>query len=198
MGDTEKGSSGDGWIYVIVILIPCVISFVIVVYCIRSCMCVRKDYIRKKDYDAFLFYDQKSDRVFALDMLCELEEKCKLKLCDPMRNFRSGFQTNWNVTNAIESSNNALIIISSEEFFNSERCRNVFDKCKNKNKKDSLFKLVIIWAESDDLTNVSQERIKIMSKRQIHLEHDDPNLCQKLYTNLTILRSRKSKKAKKN
>ena len=130
-------------------------------------------------------------------MLREFEKKYKLKLCYPPRNFRTGFQLNWNVSNSIEKSNNALIIISSDEFFKSERCRNVFEQCQKENKKDSAFKLVLILAESEDLISTSKEQAKTASKRQIYLERDDPKLYQKLIKNLTLTKSNKSYMSRK-
>ena len=193
---TEKAPTVKIWVYVIICAVIAGNIFLGIPGCIY-CRKKRKDEKRKKDYDALLFYDQMSDRVFALKMLRELEEKYKLKLCDPPRDFRTAFQTSWNVKNAIKTSYNGLIVISSPEFFNSERCQNALEQCRNENKKDPTFKLVVILAESKHLTSTLKKQIQIFPKKQIYLEKNDSNLCGKIYENFNMKKARKSKRGQK-
>ena len=105
-------------------------------------------FTRIEKYDAFVCYDyNKVDEDFAENRIkMELEEKCDppFKLCLHRRDFKAAWDIMWNIRNAIQNSNSAIIVMS-QEFVNSSWCKEEFEQCYMEHMKDPAFKIFVIY-----------------------------------------------------
>ena len=98
-------------------------------------------------FDAFVLYHFDTDNDFVINSLIpELEEARNLKLNIHSRNFQPGRNIDENIEDAIESSNNAIILVSAG-FTTSKWCADEFTHCYIEHIEDPSFKLFIIMME---------------------------------------------------
>ena len=111
---------------------------------------------RKREFDAFVLYHFDSDDEFVVDQLLpELEENRGFKLCIHSRNFTPGRDIKDNIEEAIEESNSAIIVMS-QGFVDSMRCKEEFTHSYIENMKDPTFNLFVIMMQPEDSSvNVS-------------------------------------------
>ena len=96
---------------------------------------------RNRQYDAFVIYHFDSDDGFVVNnILPELEEIRKFRLCIASRNFSLGCDIKDNIEKSINNSNSAIIIMS-QGFVDSMWCREEFVDCYIENMKDAAFNL---------------------------------------------------------
>ena len=137
---------------------------------------------RSRDFDAFVCYNFDEDNLFVFNsILPELEEKCvpPLKLLIHDRDFVPGKDISVNISNAINSCNSAIIVMS-QGFINSPRCREEFAKCSAENESDSAFKLFVILMEDINVLRNVPDSIGIFFKQKTFLKKDDPKVFQKI------------------
>ena len=138
---------------------------------------------RGKKYDAFVCYEYNPvDQGFAEDTITmELEEKCdpSFKLCLHRRDFKAAWDIMWNIRNAIQNSNSAIIVMS-QEYVDSLWCKEEFEQCYMEHMKDSAFRLFVIMMQPvEDLKNTS-EYMKSFFTYKTYLERGDPELFRKI------------------
>ena len=84
------------------------------------------------------------------------------------RDFTPGRDISINIHNAINNCNSAIIVMS-QGFVDSPRCREEFTKCLAKSEDDPAFKLfVILMEENNTLVNVL-ENMKLFCKEKTYL-----------------------------
>ena len=192
---TENTQSGNESTLV-AILVP---LFSVVLLCtIGVCACII--YLRRKmklriryrqmEYDAFLCCNFDTDQEVALNILEELEGRYQLKFLIRFRDFQSGSKTVDNIHKAIESSNQAIVLLSCG-FLNSVLCMEDLNLCLIEQLKDPSFRVVMILTE-DEITlfdgifnKMSQnhgvvDRIRSYLCNHTYLESNDPYLHEKL------------------
>ena len=135
---------------------------------------------RKREFDAFVLYHFDTDNNFVVNSLIpELEEARHLKLNIHSRNFQPGRYIEENIEDAIESSNNAIILVSAG-FTTSRWGTDEFTHCYIEHIEDPSFKLFIIMMEAvEDLKNLTPNMKKLFAT-QTYLKYDDPQLFSKL------------------
>ena len=135
---------------------------------------------RNRKFDTFVLYHFDTDNAFVINSLIpELEETNHLSLNIHSRNFQPGRNIDENIEDAIESSNNAIILMSSG-FTSSRWCADEFTHCYIEHIEDPSFKLFIIMMESvRDLPDLTPNMKKLFAE-QTYLEGDDPELFTKL------------------
>ena len=95
---------------------------------------------------------------------------------------------NDNIKEAIEGSNNAIIIMS-QGFVDSVWCKEEFKHCYRENMKDAAFNLFVIMMQpADTLVNISND-MKIFFETKTYLDVNDPELFTKLATHLDKARN---------
>ena len=193
------------------IVIPLLIAlfFVFIITCIaRRCVCrgkkspIARRYVNRKnekeslllkrnrEYDAFVCYNFDEDRHFVFDsILPELEDNHDppLKMFIHDRDFTPGREITVNICNAINNCNRAIIVMS-QGFIDSPRCREEFTKCLAESEDDHAFKLfIIVMEEVNILVNVP-ENMNIFFKEKTYLKKDDSNLFEKIGNQLSLIR----------
>ena len=177
-----------------------VIPLLIVPFCIliithiaRGYVCRRKELLllkRNREYDAFVCYNFDEDHDFVFDsILPELEENHHrpLKLLIHDRDFTPGREISINIYNAINNCNSAIILMS-QGFVDSPRCKEEFTKCLAESEEDPAFKLfIIMMTEIDTLDNVP-ENMKMFFREKTYLKRDDPELFEKIANHLKLMR----------
>ena len=103
------------------------------------------------------------------------------------RDFTPGRDISINIQNAINNCNSAIIVMS-QGFVDSPRCREEFTKCLAESRDDPAFKLfVILKGENNTLVNVP-ENMKLFCKEKTYLKRDDPELFKKIGNHLKLMR----------
>ena len=177
-----------------------VIPLLIVPFCIliiskvvKRYACRRKNLLllkRKREYDAFVCYNFDKDNDFVFDsILPELEENHHrpLKLLIHDRDFTPGREISINIHNAINSCNSAIIVMS-QGFIDSQRCREEFTKCLAESEEDPAFKLFVIVMEKVDTLDNVPENMKMFFREKTYLKSDDPKLFPKIGKHLKLMR----------
>ena len=145
---------------------------------------------RNREYDAFVCYNFDEDRNFVFEsILTELEDKQepKLKMFIHDRDFIPGRDITINICNAIENCNSAIIVMS-QGFIDSPRCREEFTRCLAESDRDAAFELfVILMQEVGALTNVP-ENMNIFFGKRTYLKRNDPKLFERIADHLTLMR----------
>ena len=145
---------------------------------------------RNREYDAFFCYNFDEDFDFVSDsILPELEEKHDppFKMFIHDRDFIPGRDITINICNAIENCNSTIIVIS-QEFVDSPRCREEFIKCLAENDRDAAFELfVILMQEVQTLINVP-ENMKLFFGKRTYLKNTDLKLFKRIADHLTLMR----------
>ena len=191
-GKTEKGSTLN--------LLSIVIPLLIVSLCIfitahigRRYVCRRKKLLllkRNREYDAFVCYNFDEDHQFVFNsILPELEEKLDppLKMFIHDRDFTPGQEISINIHNAINSCNSAIIVMS-QGFVDSPRCREEFSKCLAESEEDPAFKLFIITMEEvNSMANVP-ENMQGFFEEKTYIKKDDPKVFEKIGNHLKLMR----------
>ena len=146
---------------------------------------------RYREFDAFVLYHFDTDDHFVMnDLLPELEETRDFKLCFHSRDFTPGRDIKYNIEEAIEA-NNSAIIIMSQGFVDSMWCKEEFTHCYIENMKDPAFNLFVIMMQpADTLVNISNY-MKTSFTKKTYLQVDDPELFTKLATHLDNARPSK-------
>ena len=153
-------------------------------------ICWRKIRKRNRQYDAFLFYNFDTDYEKAQNILDEMERKYQLKLGKQTRDFSRDWDILENIHNAINGSNNAIVMLSCG-FLESIWCREEMDLCLTEQLKDPSFKVVMILTEDvNTLLKVLSDkksqnprlfaRIRSHLRRYTYLQFNDLNLHEKL------------------
>ena len=175
----------DPLITVLPVLI--ILSLIFIIICIlKRHVCVRKSFQRHfkrvKQYDAFVCYDYNDrDQEFAEKTITlELEEKCDppFKLCLHRRDFKAAWDIMWNIRNAIQNSNSAIIVMS-QEYVNSLWCKEEFEQCYMEHLKDPAFKLFVIMLQPIGELDGTSEYMKSFFANKTYLERNDPTLFKK-------------------
>ena len=138
---------------------------------------------RHKDYDAFVCYSyETTDANFAEKTIrVELEENIEpaLKLCIHRRDFLAAWDTMWNINNAIQNSNSAIIVMS-QDYVSSLWCKEEFEQCYMEHMKDPAFKLfVILMQPSETLENTSLYMDSFFAHKT-YLDVNDSKLFKKI------------------
>ena len=165
----------------------------IIICIIMKHTCQRKKLLkRNREYDSFVCYNFDEDKDFLFNsILPELEEHHDppLKMFIHDRDFIPGKEISINIHNAISNCNSAIIVMS-QGFIDSPRCREEFTKCLAEKEEDPAFKLFIIMMDKvDALINVPQD-MQVFFKRTTYLKHDDPKLFEKIGNHLDLMRER--------
>ena len=178
------------------IVIPLLIApfcIFIITYIVRRYVCRGKELLllkRNREYDAFVCYNFDEDHLFIFgSILPELEDNHDppLKMFIHDRDFTPGQEITVNIRNAINNCNSAIIVMS-QGFIDSPRCREEFTKCLTESEEDPAFKLfIILMEEVDTLINIP-ENMQIFFKEKTYLKKDDPNLFEKIGNNLWLIR----------
>ena len=135
---------------------------------------------RNRTFDAFVVYHFDTDSDFVVDSLIpELKEARQLKLHIHSQDFQPGRNIEENIEEAIKSSNNAIVLVSTG-FINSRWCMNEFSHCYIEHVEDPSFKLLVIMMEPGvNLTDLPPNMKKLVTE-QTYLELTDPELFTKL------------------
>ena len=143
---------------------------------------------RNSFFDAFVLFHFDSNNSFILDQLVpELEEKRKFRLCVHSRNFIPGRDIKDNIEDAIQLSSSAIIIMS-QGFVDSPWCKEEFTHCYIENMNDDSFNLFVIMMQpADTLVNISNY-MKIFFANKTYLDVNDPELFPRLATQLENIR----------
>ena len=180
------------------IVIPLVIAlfFVFIITCIARRYAYRKKekksllLKRNREYDVFVCYNFDEDHHFVFDsILPELEDNHDppLKMFIHDRDFTPGREITINICNAINNCNSAIIVMS-QGFIDSPRCREEFTKCLAESEEDPAFKLfIIVMEEVNILVNVP-ENMEIFFKDKTYLKKDDANLFEKIGNQLSLIK----------
>ena len=157
------------------------------------CICRGKKSLllnRNREYDAFVCYNFDEDNLFVFDsILPELEDNHDppLKMFIHDRDFIPGREISINICNAINICNSAIIVMS-QGFIDSPRCREEFTKCLAESEQDPAFKLFIIVMEEVNILINVPESIQIFFKEKTYLKKDDPKLFKKIGNHLWLMR----------
>ena len=155
---------------------------------------------RQKKYDAFVCYSyDTADSEFAettLRMQLEENQDPQFQLCIHRRDFKAAWDIMWNIRNAIDNCNSAIIVLS-QDYVNSLWCKEEFEQCYVENMKDQAFKLFVIMMQpANSLTGIS-EYMKSFFAQKTYLERNDPKLFKKIAEYLTWVKKFKSPKKKR-
>ena len=127
-----KTSSYVNPLSIVIPLLTMPVLIFIIMCIIMKHTCQRKKLLkRNREYDSFLCYNFDEDWNFVCNsILPELEENYDppLELLIHDRDFIPGQEITINICNAIENSNSAIIVMS-QGFIDSPRCREEFTKC---------------------------------------------------------------------
>ena len=147
---------------------------------------------RDKEFDAFVCYKFDSDREFAEEtILNQLQNKNpQFKLLLHNRDFTPGIHIKQNINEAVRNSNSAIIVMS-QDFVNSNWCKEEFAECYIENMKDPAFCLFVIMMEPAETLKGASEYMKSFLDRNTYLRSDDPKLFQKIARYLTWVRKPK-------
>ena len=139
---------------------------------------------RNRDYVAFVLYNFDTEHDFVVNSLRpELEEKRNLKFFIHTRDFQIGQRIDANIERAIQSSNNALILMSAG-FTKSKWCADEFDHCYYEHVEDPAFKLFVIMMDPVGNLTELEPNMKKTLKEVTYLELEDPEIFPKLYKQL--------------
>ena len=122
----------------------------------------------------------------------ELEGKCDppFKLCIHRRNFKAACDIMWNIRNAIQNSNRAIIVLS-QEYVDSLWCKEEFEQCYMEHMKDPAFKLFVILMQPVEELEETSEYMKSFFASKVYLEGNDPKLFKKISDYLTEVKKPK-------
>ena len=192
----KREKRNESYLNPLIIVIPLLIAafcIFIMIYITWRCVCRgKKSHIlkRNREYDAFVCYNFDDYNHFVFDsILPELEDNHDppLKMFIHDRDFTPGREITINICNAINNCNSAIIVMS-QGFIYSPRCREEFTKCLTESKDDPAFKLfIIVMEEVDALVNIP-ENIQIFFKEKTYLKKDDPKLFEKIGNHLWLMR----------
>ena len=143
----------------------------------RCQLCVLREY-------SFVFYHFDSNDDFVGNRLVpELEAVRDFKLCIHSRNFTPGRDIINNIEEAIEASNNAIVVMS-QGFVDSMWGKTEFTHCYIENMNDAAFNLFVFMMQpAETLINISPY-MKTFFANKTYLEVDDTELFTKLATHL--------------
>ena len=165
----------------------------IITYRARRYICRTKKSLllkRNKEYHAFVCYNFDEDNLFVFNsILPELEENHDppLKIFIHDRDFTPGRDITINICNAINNCNSAIIVMS-QGFIDSPRCREEFTKCLAESEENLAFKLfIILMEEVDTLINIP-ENMQIFLKEKTYVKRNDPKLFEKIGYHLWLMR----------
>ena len=139
---------------------------------------------RNRKYDAFVIYHFDSDNGFVVNhILPELEKIRNFKLCIHSRDITPGHSIKDNIEEAIENSNNAIIVMS-QGFVDSMWCKEEFVDCYIENMKDPTFNLFVIMMQpATNLIRVTPY-MKTFFTNKTYVQKNDSKLFTKLATHL--------------
>ena len=151
---------------------------------------------RRRQFDAFVCYSyDRQDAHFAENTIpLQLEQNRGFHLCIHRRDFKAGWDIKWNILNAIENSNSAIIVMS-QEYINSLWCLEEFEDCYMENMKDPAFKLFVILTQKQDALKVTNGYIQSFFEKKTYLEKDDAKLFKKIAEYLIWVKKPKKTKA---
>ena len=194
--ETEKGLNLNPLSIVIPLLIASFCIFIIT-FTARRYFSKRNKLVflkRNREYDAFVCYNFDENRDFVFDsILPELEEKHDppLKMFIHDRDFTPGRDITINICNAIDNCNSAIIVMS-QGFIDSPRCREEFTKCLAESEADAAFRLFIIVMEDINILVNVPENMHIFFKEKTYLKRYDPKLFEKIGNHLNMIKKQKN------
>ena len=178
---------------IVILLLIAPFCIFIITYIARRYICRTKKSLllkRNREYDAFVCYNFDEDHFFVFDsILPELEDNHDppLKMFIHDRDFTPGRAITVNICSAINNCNSAIIVMS-QGFIDSPRCREEFTKCLAESEEDPAFKLfIILMEEVDTLVNIP-ENMQIFFKEKTYVKKDDPKLFEKIGNHLWLMR----------
>ena len=123
--------------------------------------------------------------LFLNTILPELEENCDppFRLCVHCRDFKVGYHIKWNIQEAIENSNSAIIVMS-QAFVDSMWCKEEFADCYLENMRDSAFKLLVIMMQPVETLENTSEYMKSFFNSKTYLDVNDTKLFDKISKHL--------------
>ena len=176
------------------IVIPLLIApfcIFIVTHIARRYVCRRKKLFllkRNREYDAFVCYNFDADHQFIFNsILLEENHDPPLKMFIHDRDFTPGREISINIYNAINKCNSAIIVMS-QGFIDSQRCREEFTKCLAESEEDPAFKLFIVLMEEFDTLDNVPENMKVFFREKTCLKKDDSELYEKIGNHLKNMR----------
>ena len=195
-----KGSNLNPLNIVLPLLILPLLPFILA-YLLLQHMCSKKKtqeyFTRLKEYDAFVCYEYNEvDEDFAENRVrMELEENCDppFKLCLHRRDFKAAWDIMWNIRNAIQNSNSAIIVMS-QDYVNSFYCKEEFEQCYREHMKDPAFKLFVILMQPIEQLNGTSAYMKSFFTSKVCLERNDPKLFKKILDHLIQVKKPKGNK----
>ena len=127
------------------VVLPLFLILLLIMFLIAACkyrikrQIKNKALTRKRQFDAFVCYCYEGqDPEFAEEIIPqELEEEYGLKLCIHRRDFKAGWDIKWNIMNAIQNSNSAIIIMS-QDYIKSVVCGGVRGLLHGKHEGSSI------------------------------------------------------------
>ena len=142
---------------------------------------------RHREFDAFVIYhcDGDTDRFITDRLLPNLEGEKNLTLIIHHRDFELGKKVEYNLNHAIDTSNNAIILLTGV-FLQSQWCLDEFTHCCIEHVEDPGFKLFVAMMEPEKDLDKSKLplNLKKLIKEQTYLERRDPDFFNKLADSL--------------
>ena len=125
----------------------------------------------------------------------ELEENFDLpfKLCLHRRDFKAACDIMWNIRNAIQNSNSAIIIMS-QNYVDSLWCKEEFEQCYLEHMKDPAFKLFVILMQPVEELEETSEYMKSFFTIKTYLERNDPKIFKRITDYLLWVKKQKGVK----
>ena len=174
-------------------LLIIILFLLIITQLVKRYVCGRRTPVllkRNRAFDAFVCYNFDDDRDFVFNsILPELEDNHDppLRMLIHDRDFIPGREITINIRYAIENCNSAIIVMS-QGFVDSPRCREEFTKCLAENEEDPAFELFIILMEDvNTLVNIPGN-MKMFFRVKTYLKKDDPQLFEKIGNHLQLMK----------
>ena len=172
---------------VLILFVPCFTIILVLYKTLRK----KTELTRSRPYDAFVsFHHSGPHRDFVFNrILLELEENhdptFRLYIHD--KDFELGKDIMWNIENAIQQSNSAIIVMS-QGYVDSKWCRIEFRECYLENAADPTFHLFVIMMEPEESLENKSDYMEKKFIGTIFGIPDDPNLFVKLGKGLMDIR----------
>ncbi len=160
----------------------------------REIMAVKTVYLlRGHSYATFLCYYSRpptkedsfpisdEEKYVNENILARFDENCggKYKICHHRVDFVAGIPVMENIQRAVHCSKCAIIVLS-QDFVNSDWCRDEFEMCMAKNRRDPTYTLYVILMQPRESLHNLTPYMKKFFRNNTYLERDDKDLWTKL------------------
>ncbi len=149
---------------------------------------------RNRTYDAFVCYSYNAvDSDFAENKIrfaLEHNQDPPLKVSIHRRDFLAAWDIMWNIRNAIQNSNSAIVVMS-QDYVDSLWCKEEFEQCYMEHMADPAFKLFVVMMQpADSLMNPS-EYMKSFFQQKTYLDCNDSHKFDKIASYLRHVKDQK-------